>query len=362
MEDTCMSEHNEIEKFNSQSIKNSETMNADELYSRIREVLTQARGHAYKAVNFAMVQAYWQIGHIIVENEQNGEERAAYGKGILQELSERMTSEFGKGFSVRNLQQIKKFYLLFPNANALRSELTWTHYRSLLRIVDEAARNWYMNEAIEAGWSSRQLDRQISTLYYERILASRDKDEVRNEANELMKPFEKQEFIKDPYVLEFLDLKDYPALRESDLEQALIDKLQEFLLELGRGFCFVARQKLMRYDDRDFYLDLVFYHSILKCYVLIDLKIGELSHQDVGQMDSYIRMFDDLYKNYDDNPTLGLILCSQKNEAVAKYSVLADENQVFASKYKLTLPTVEELQKEIQAERERLELNKRDDE
>lgn len=215
-----------------------------------------------------------------------------------------------------------------PIANAVRSQLAWTLYRLLLSVENEQARLWYMNEAAASAWSSRQLERQISTLYYERLLASRDKEPVKAEANELMAPLKAEEYIKDPYVLEFLDLKDYPALRESDLEQALIDQLQAFLLELGRGFCFVARQKRMRYEDEDFYLDLVFYHSILKCYVLVDLKIGKLTHGDVGQMDSYIRMFDALYKNADDNPTVGIILCSQKNEAIVKYSVLNDQTHL----------------------------------
>ena len=192
-------------------------------------------------------------------------------------------------------------------------------------------------------------------MYYERLLSSQDKNEVVAEANDKLKDIIAEQFIKDPYVLEFINLKDYPALRESVLEQALIDNLQSFLLELGRGFCFVARQKLLRYDDEDFYIDLVFYHSILKCYVLIDLKIGKLTHGDVGQMDSYIRMFDDLYKNNDDNPTIGLLLCSEKNEAIAKYSVLHDDKQMFASKYVLTLPTAEELEKQIKFERHRIE-------
>lgn len=266
-----------------------------------------------------------------------------------------MTKDFGKGFSVRTLQQMKKFYVMFPNTNALRSQLTWTHYRLLLSVENEQARQWYMDETIASAWSSRQLERQISTLYYERLFASREQAPVRAEAVELMAPLAAENFIKDPYVLEFLDLKDYPSLRESDLEQALIDKLQEFLLELGRGFCFVARQKLMRYEDEDFYLDLVFYHSILKCHVLIDLKIGKLTHGDIGQMDSYIRMFDALYKNEDDNPTIGIILCSQKNEAIVKYSVLNDAQQVFASRYRFALPTAEELQREIEAERKRIE-------
>lgn len=327
----------------------------EDIYSEIKETLLLSRNQAYSAVNFAMVQAYWQIGRIIVEHEQNGNARADYGKAVLQELSSRLTKDFGKGFSVRTLQQMKKFYVMFPNTNALRSQLTWTHYRLLLSVENEQARQWYMDEAIASAWSSRQLERQISTLYYERLLVSRDQSLVKAEADELTAPLAAENFIRDPYVLEFLDLKNYPALRESDLEQALLDKLQEFLLELGRGFCFVARQKLMRYEDEVFYLDLVFYHSILKCHVLIDLKIGKLTHGDIGQMDSYIRMFDALYKNEDDNPTIGIILCSQKNEAIVKYSVLNDAQQVFASRYRLTLPSVEELQHEIEAERKRIE-------
>ena len=327
----------------------------DELYTEIKETLLASRRQAYAAINFVMVKSYWDIGRIIVEHEQSGSLRSEYGKHTLQELSERLTKEFGKGFTVRTLQQMKKFYVLFPNTNALRSQLTWTHYRLLMTVENEKAREWYMNEAVAGAWSSRQLERQISSLYYERLLASRDKAPVKAEADKLMASEGVEDFIKDPYVLDFLDLKDYPALRESDLEQALIDKLQEFLLELGRGFCFVARQKLMRYEDEDFYLDLVFYHSILKCHVLIDLKIGKLTHGDIGQMDSYIRMFDALYKNPDDNPTIGIILCSQKNEAIVKYSVLNDAKQIFASRYSLELPTAEELQHEIEAERKRIE-------
>ena len=327
----------------------------DDLYTEIKKTLLASRRQAYAAINFVMVKSYWDIGRIIVEHEQSGSLRSEYGKHTLQELSERLTKEFGKGFTVRTLQQMKKFYVLFPNTNALRSQLTWTHYRLLMTVENEKAREWYMNEAVAGAWSSRQLERQISSLYYERLLASRDKAPVKSEADKLMASVGVEDFIKDPYVLEFLDLKDYPALRESDLEQALIDKIQEFLLELGRGFCFVARQKLMRYEDEDFYLDLVFYHSILKCHVLIDLKIGKLTHGDIGQMDSYIRMFDALYKNPDDNPTIGIILCSQKNEAIVKYSVLNDAKQIFASRYSLELPTAEELQHEIEAERKRIE-------
>ena len=236
-------------------MNNNELVPYEDIYSEIKETLLLSRSQAYSAVNFAMVQAYWQIGRIIIEHEQNGNARADYGKAILQELSSRLTKDFGKGFSVRTLQQMKKFYVMFPNTNALRSQLTWTHYRLLLSVENEQARQWYMDEAIASAWSSRQLERQISTLYYERLLASRDQSPVKAEADELTAPLAAENFIRDPYVLEFLDLKNYPALRESDLEQALLDKLLEFLLELGRGFCFVARQKLMRYEDEDFYLD-----------------------------------------------------------------------------------------------------------
>lgn len=326
------------------------------LFAEIREVLVTARRTAYKAVNFAMVTAYWNVGRLIVEDEQQGNTRAEYGKAILADLSKRLTDEFGKGFDERELRRIRQFYLVFPKWDALRPELTWTHYRLLIRVQNEQARLWYMNEAAEQTWSSRQLDRQISVLYYERLLNSTDTLSVREEAENNLAQLAPQEFIHDPYVLEFLNLKNYPALHETDIEKSLINNLQSFLLELGKGFCFVARQKLMRYDNEDFYVDLVFYHSILKCHVLIDLKLGKLTHQDVGQMDSYIRMFDDLYKHTDDNPTLGLILCSDKNEAVVKYSVLAEHRQIFASKYLLELPTPEVLQQEIMRERKQLEI------
>lgn len=322
--------------------------NMEELYANVRSILASARQRAYTAINFAMVESYWLIGQQIVENELRGAARAEYGKGVLKELADRLTAEFGKGFDESNLRYMRLFYRSFPIRDTLRHELTWSHYRRLLSVENEQERQWYMNEAADSVWSTRQLDRQISTLYYERLLASKEKAPVVDEAKEKMAQLAPQHFIRDPFVLEFLDLKEYPALHESDLEQALIDHLQQFLLELGRGFCFVARQKRMRYDDDDFYIDLVFYHSILKCHVLIDLKLGKLTHEDVGQMDSYIRMFDALYKNPDDNPTLGIILCSQKSEAIVKYSVLNEGKQIFASRYKLYLPTEEEFKRMLE--------------
>lgn len=332
----------------------SELIEKGHLLADIREVLLSARKTAYKAVNFAMVSAYWNVGRLIVEDEQHGNRRAEYGKAVLSELSDKLTAEFGKGFEERELRRMRQFYCVFPKWGTLRPELTWSHYRLLIKVKDNNARLWYMNEAADQAWSSRQLDRQISVLYYERLLYSQDKTAVQAEAQQKLALVSPKTFIHDPYVLDFLQLKDYPALHESTIEQALIDNLQNFLLELGKGFCFVARQKRMQYEDENFYVDLVFYHSILKCHVLIDLKLGKLTHQDVGQMDSYIRMFDDLYKHTDDNPTLGLILCSEKNEAVVKYSVLAEHKQIFVSKYLLELPSVETLQNELIRERERI--------
>lgn len=323
--------------------------NVESLYGSVKKILADARQRAYTAVNFTMVESYWQIGQQIVEYEQHGEARADYGKGLLKELARRLTVDFGKGFDERELRKMRQFYQMFKIRDTLRPELTWSHYRRLISVENEQARIWYMNEAADSVWSTRQMDRQISTLYYERLLASKDKAPVVAEAKQKMSELKPEQFIHDPFVLEFLNLKDYPALRESDIEQALIDHLQQFLLELGRGFCFVARQKRMRYDDDDFYVDLVFYHSILKCHVLIDLKLGKLTHEDVGQMDSYIRMYDALYKNQDDNPTLGIILCSQKSEAIVKYSVLNEGKQIFASRYKLYLPTEEEFKNMLES-------------
>ena len=328
---------------------------ANILATKIENIIRESRRSAYRAIDFTMVMAYWNIGKVIVEDELHWK-RAEYGKNILKNISKRLTKEFGKGFDERELRKMCQFYKCFEIRDSLRPELSWTHYRRLLSVENQEARIWYMNEAANSVWSTRQLDRQISTLYYDRLLGSHDKKIITDEAEEKLQKIIPEDIIKDPYILEFLNLKDYPALRESDIEKSLINNLQDFLMELGNGFCFVARQKRMRFEDEDFYVDLVFYNSIIKCYVLIDLKLGKLTHQDVGQMDSYIRMFDALTKQEDDNPTIGLILCSEKNEAIAKYSVLNDAKQIFASKYKLTLPTEDELQTELNKARKRLEL------
>lgn len=333
------------------------TTAVEKTYSLIRNVLEKARDHAYREVNFAMVQAYWNVGRIIVEGEQKGKSRAEYGRAVLQQLSRQLSDEFGRGFDERNLLNMRSFYTKFPIPNALRTELSWTHYRLLLGVATEDSRTWYMNEAANQHWSTRQLDRQIGTLYYERLIASRSKKSVRQEAAKKLAAIKPEDLIHDPYVLEFLNLRDYPSLRESKLEQALIDNLQHFLLELGKGFSFVARQKRVRFENDDFYVDLVFYNYILKCFVLIDLKTGKLTHQDIGQMDSYVRVFEKHCKTASDNPTIGLILCAEKNETMARYSVLSENKRLFASKYIKYLPTEDELKVEIEKEALMLAMN-----
>jgi predicted nuclease of restriction endonuclease-like (RecB) superfamily len=331
-------------------------------YDEIRSILDQSRAHAVRAVNVTMVDAYWNIGRLIVEEEQQGKSRAEYGSGLLKYLAKRLTDDFGKGFDEREMRRIRQFYQTFPIRDALRPELTWTHYRLLLKVDRTDARAWYMNEAIDQQWSSRALERQINSLYYERLLATRegDRSDIRQEAEQNTKPLQLQpkDVLKDPYILEFLNLQPNWKLYEKDLEQGLLDNLQTFMLELGKGFAFVARQKQMVEDDDSFRVDLVFYNYLLRCFVLIDLKVGKLTHQDVGQLDMYVRMFEETEKLPGDNPTIGLILCTEKNETVVKYSVLQDSQQLFASKYRLYLPSEDELKAEIERERWLLEQNR----
>lgn len=324
-------------------------------YEGITQVLERARSQAYHAVNSAMVHAYWEIGQRIME-EQGGKERAAYGRALVKELSRRLTDDFGRGFNERNLWSMRKFYLAFSKVNALRSELSWTHYRSLSRVADPEARARYEREAAEQGWSSRTLDRNISTQYYHRLLQSQDdkKPAVEAEMKELTAPLQhdKLEFIKNPVVAEFLGLAPNADFQESELEGAIITNLQRFLLEMGKGYAFVARQQHIRTELDDFYIDLVFYNYILKCFVLIDLKPGRLTHQDIGQMDMYVRMYDELRKVPDDNPTLGIVLCTETDKDVAHFSVLNGSDQLFAAKYLTYLPTQEQLREEIERQKE----------
>jgi predicted nuclease of restriction endonuclease-like (RecB) superfamily len=323
----------------------------------LREVIQTARQQALRAVDVVQVRTCWNIGRHIVEFEQGGASRAAYGKRLLADLAENLTVEFGKGFDASNLRYMRLFYQAFPNCDALRHELSWTHYRSLLRVDDAAAREWYMNEAAAQNWNTRALDRQIGTLYYERLLASRDRQPVREEAAAQIGALAAtpRDIIHDPVMLEFLGLPNTGKLLESKLEDALISNLQSFLLELGKGFAFVARQQRISTESKDFYLDLVFYNYLLKCFVLFDLKTGELTHQDIGQMDMYIRMYDDLRRVPADNPTVGIILCAQKDKSVVRYSVLQGHEHLFATKYKLVLPSEEELRAELVREQRMLD-------
>lgn len=323
-----------------------------DLVTQIATQVEQARQHVRQAVNTAMVESYWQIGSMIVEHEQHGNSRAEYGQQQLSQLSQQLTDRLGKGFDVGNLRNMRQFYLTFPIHDAVRSELSWTHYRSLMRVNQTAARQWYLQEAIHHSWSARALERQISTLYYERLLASQDRAVVEQEAQAKTTPLQEtvKDYLRDPYILDFLNLQD-KTYQESELENAIIGNLQQFLLELGKGFAFVERQQRIRFDDEDFYIDLVFYNFKLKCFLLIDLKLGKLKHQDIGQMDTYVRLYDEQRKGADDNPTIGLVLSSEKSEAIVKYSILADQRHLFAAKYLPYLPSEEELKRELERER-----------
>ena len=321
----------------------------DDLYAKVAGLISSARQQVRSAVNQAMVMTYWQIGQLIVEDEQSGKARAEYGKTVLKKMSDRLTQQFGKGFDISNLRYMRRFYLAFPIRDALRPDLSWTHYRLLLKVESEVARQWYMREASSEGWSTRALERQINSFYHERLLSSQDEVPVRAEAKQNARALSPRDVLKDPYVLEFLELGEHQSFTESELESALIEQLQAFLLELGKGFSFVARQRRITLGGEHFYVDLVFYNYLLKCFVLIDLKLGKLLHQDIGQMDTYVRLYEERFRREDDNPTIGLILCAEKNEAIAKYSVLADGKQIFASKYRLVLPTEEELAQGLKA-------------
>ena len=328
--------------------------------NEVKEILKNARQKAYTAVNSAMVEAYWKIGRRIVEEEQSGRERAEYGKEILQNLSKELTEEFGKGYSYRTLREIRQFYLMFSDFEKWRTvsaKLTWSHFQKVLRVSNEKARIFYLTEAAENVWSVRTLDRNISTLYYNRIVASIDKKTVEDEMKEKIKSLQTEEFIKNPVVLEFLDLPSNMSYTESQLEKALTDDIQKFMMELGKGFAFVERQQHIRTENSDFYIDLVFYNYILKCFVIVELKTGKLTHQDIGQLDMYVRMYDDLKKQENDNPTIGLLLCTDTDSTVIKYSVLNDNKNLFASKYVNYLPSEEELINEIERQKILFEIN-----
>ena len=394
--------------------------NTGVLFDRVVAILEQARGNVVRAVNTNMVLAYWLIGREIVEEVQRGKGRAKYGEKVIEDLSVRLTNRYGEGFSPTTLQYFRKFFLAYPErcsaiprpmgVESARSpagqgnsrpsgvelqeptipsptgresitslipypagtelpqdfspQLSWSHYRALMRVESREARDFYEREAIESGWSKSQLERQIHSFYYDRIIANRGKKGLLSGSRERLpgEPVQPTSLLKSPMVLEFLGLPDPPELHESKLEQAICDNLQTFLLELGKGFSFVGRQRHIRFGDDDFYIDLVFYNYVLKCFLLIDLKIGKLTHADIGQMDGYVRLYEDQFKVPGDNPTIGLLLCSDKGEAVAKYSILNENKQIFASKYLPNLPSEEQLRLEIAKERRLIEAHLEDKE
>lgn len=367
----------------------------DALFGRVVSILDQAQGNVVRAVNSNMVLAYWSIGREIVQELQGGEERAAYGTKVIEDLSTRLTQRYGRGFSSPVLWSFRQFYLAYADratilflpgressasgnlspagrelpllqksypagsesVQGFSPQLSWSHYRALMRVDNVATRDFYEREASECGWSKVQLERQIHSFYFERIISNRGTQGLLPDGRERL-PGEKVQpahLLKSPMVLEFLGLPDFRELHESKLEQTIIDNLQNFLLELGKGFSFVARQKRIRFGDDYFYIDLVFYNYVLKCFLLLDLKMGKLTHADVGQMDGYVRLYEDQFKIPGDNPTIGLLLCSDKSETVAKYSILSESKQIFASKYMLCLPTEDQLRLEIERERHLIE-------
>ncbi|MCF2591067.1 DUF1016 family protein [Prevotella hominis] len=358
------------------------------LVNDLRSIVSKARSKAFAAVNYSLVERNWRIGQRIVEQEQNGASRAEYGKHVIEIASAALTEEFGKGFSYTNIANYKRFYLTFNNlqilqtvseefnnpiqqtlpaksstphkedkAESTQSELRllpWSHYERLIRVEDKKAREWYAKEAFEQGWSYRTLNRNINTLYYERLLMSKKKQPVVNEMQDKTKAYQqdKLEYIKSPVVLEFLGLPEDTSLAESKLETAIINNLEKFLMEMGKGYALVARQQHIRTEENDYYIDLVFYNYLIKSFILVDLKVNRITYQDVGQMDMYLQMYDKMKKGPDDNPTIGIILCTETDSDVVRYSTLAKNDQMFAAKYKLYLPDKEDLRREIERQKE----------
>ena len=356
------------------------TQEEDDLYRRVAEILETARSQVARTVNTAMVHAYWHVGREIVEVEQRGEVRASYGEQLITNLATRLSPRFGRGMSVVTLRRIRRFYLTYPNGTTIPRDiagleirstlltefrsgdpvlfptsLSWSHYMVLLRVQDDHARAFYEIEAVKESWSIRELERQIATLLFERLAKSRQKEEVLALAKQGQTVTGPKDVLKDPFVLEFLELHERSAWHERDLEQAIIDKLESFLLELGKGFCFVARQKRITVGGDHFYVDLVFYNRLLRCFVLIDLKLGKLTHQDLGQMQMYVNYFDHYQREEYEAPTVGIVLCSDKNDAMVKITLPADNQQIHAGRYQLYLPTEDELRKELERDREEAE-------
>ena len=330
-----------------------------DLLNDAKKIIEVSQKAAYRAVNLALVQRNWLLGYRIAQEELKGEERSEYGKGIIKKLADELTASYGRGFDFGSLYKYCRFYKLYPEILDSVSPksgtlLSWTHYRGLLQVEDKTARDWYTKEAANQTWSVRTLQRNISSQYYYRLLKSQNQEPVKQEMEKLTAGYQadKLEFIKNPMITEFLGLSGSTDFTESKLESCIITNIQKFLMELGKGYAFVARQQHIHTEKEDYYIDLVFYNYILKCFVLVDLKTSKITHQDVGQMDMYIRMYDELKRGEGDNPTIGIVLCSDTDEDIAKYSVLHGNEQLFASKYKLYLPTEEELRAEIETQKE----------
>lgn len=337
----------------------------DKLYEKVKSVIEKTREKVFKTINFETVKGYWEIGRYIVEDEQHGEKRASKGDALIKKLAEKLTNEYGSGFDYSNVKHMKNFYINFPKGDALSDQISWTHYRTLLKVDNEKARIFYINESIKGRWGTRTLERAILTKLYERtLLAQKDTQTVNDlveevKTNEAEAEYTPEYFIKDPYNLSFTGIKANSKFYEKNLEQALMDKLQDFILELGRGFAFVSRQYRINIEEDNYYVDLVFYNYILKCFLLIDLKTTKLNHQDIGQMDFYVRYFEKEVRQNNDNPTIGLILCADKNNKLVKYTLLDESKNIFASQYQLYLPSVEVLEKELIEEKERIEQEQR---
>ena len=330
-------------------IKETDISASKNFVADIKQIIDSGRTAAYSAVNSVMISTYWNIGRRIVEEEQHGKERAEYGKELIKLLAKELTHEYGSGFSERYLAYFRKFYVTIPNLQILQTRLQnlkWSHILTTLRVDDELARRWYLETASQEMWSVRTLNRNISTQYYERHFQSPKILESTNSATS------KEEILKSHLIAEFLGFKTEESFSESDLETAIIEHIQEFIMEMGRGFAFMKRQQLIRTDAQDYFIDLVFYNVVLKCYVLVDLKVGKITHQDVGQMDMYVRMYDELKRTEGDNPTIGIVLCSETDTDIARYSILKGNEQIFATKYKLYLPTEEQLRTEIEKQKE----------
>ena len=322
-------------------------VNINSLYQEVRQIIDNARSNAVRSVDFCRVQMYWNIGRRIVEEEQQGKERADYGAYLLKNLAKALEPEYGSGFSYRQLNFCRQFYRTYPIMNSVRSQLNWTQYRLLIQIADSDKREYYELEAANNGWTARQLERQINSQLYERLLLSNDKESVLAVARKERMPELPQEIIKDPMILEFLGLERKPSYYEKDLEQALITHLQKFLLELGNGFTFVARQKRILIEDDEYFADLVFYNRLLRCFVVIELKTTKLTHQDIGQLQMYVNYYDRMEKTPEENPTIGILLCSAKNDTAVKMTLPEDNQTILASQYQLYLPTQEQLKQEI---------------